>query len=259
MRSKKHPKKNQFPPGTQRINHILSAAGLTSRRKADTLILQGRVSLNGHIVRELGTRALWGEDHLEVDGKTVPGPPQKIYLMLNKPFGYIASMNDPEGRPVVPSLVKDVGARLYPVGRLDFDSLGLLLMTNDGEWAYRLTHPKFQVPKTYKVTVRGAITQEALKTLRKGVLLDDGPSGPARVSVVTQQPQKTVLRMTINQGKYRQVRRMLEAVDHEAIHLIRIGYGTLELGTLKVGHYRHLDPSELEGLKRMIGMQQGEK
>jgi len=202
----------------------------------------------------LGTRAIWGKDRIEVDGKEIPTPPQKIYLMLNKPFGYIASMDDPEGRPVVTSLVREVRARIYPVGRLDFDSLGLLLMTNDGEWAYRLTHPRYQVPRTYKVTVKGIVSREAVETLKKGVMLEDGHSGPARVSVIAQQQMKTLLRMTITQGKSRQVRRMLEAVGHDVVHLIRIGYGSLELGSLKVGQYRHLEQDEVDALKRMVGL-----
>jgi len=246
----------RYHPKARRINQILSAAGLTSRRKADTWILEGRVMVNGRVVRQLGSRAVWGEDRIQVDGRAIPAPPQKIYLMLNKPFGYIASLEDPEGRPVVTQLIKDIKARIYPVGRLDFDSLGLLLMTNDGDWAYRLTHPRYQVPRTYKVTVRGSVSREAVAALKKGVMLEDGPSGPARVSLITTQPQKTLIRMTITQGRSRQVRRMLESVGYEVIHLIRIGYGSIELGTLKVGHYRHLDPSEVDALKRFVGLRQ---
>lgn len=246
----------QRRPKPRRINQILSAAGLTSRRKADTWILEGRVMVNGRVVRKLGSRAVWGEDRIQVDGREIPTPPQKIYLMLNKPFGYIASLEDPEGRPVVTQLIRDIKTRIYPVGRLDFDSLGLLLMTNDGDWAYRLTHPRYQVPRTYKVTVRGNVSHEAVTALKKGVTLEDGPSGPARVSLITAQPQKTLIRMTITQGRSRQVRRMLEAVGYEVVHLIRIGYGSIELGTLKVGHYRHLDPSEVDALKRFVGLRQ---
>lgn len=246
--------KTKQQPKARRINWILSAAGLTSRRKADTLILQGRVTVNGRVVRELGTRAIWGEDRIQVDGRDVPSPPEKIYLMLNKPFGYIASLEDPEGRPVVIDLIRDIKARVYPVGRLDFDSLGLLLMTNDGEWAYRLTHPRYRMPRTYKITVRGGVSHEAVNALENGVMLEDGPSGPARVSLITGQPQKTLLRMTITQGRSRQVRRMLEAVGYDVIHLIRIGYGNLELGNLKVGQYRFLEPDEVDGLKRSVGL-----
>ncbi len=237
-----------------RLNHILSAAGLTSRRKADSWIAAGRVRVNGRIARQLGIQAVWGRDQIQVDGREIPVPPEKIYLMLNKPFGYLSSLDDPAGRPLVTDLIKDIPDRIYPVGRLDFDSMGLLLMSNDGEWTYRLTHPRFQVPKTYKVTVRGDVSSEDLLALKKGVMLDDGPSGPSNVSFIKRSHEKSLLRMTIKQGKSRQVRRMFDAVDREVIHLIRIGFGNLVLGDLKVGHYRHLEPSEVAALMKSVGM-----
>jgi len=238
----------------QRLNHILASAGLASRRKADSWISSGRVKVNGRVVRELGTKAVWGRDQIQVDGQDIPVPPRKIYLMLNKPFGYLSSLDDPAGRPLVTDLIKDIPERIYPVGRLDFDSLGLLLMGNDGEWTYRLTHPRYQVPRTYKVTVRGDISGEALLSLKKGVMLDDGPSGPSNVSFIKKGAGKSLLRMTIKQGKSRQVRRMFEAVGSEVIHLIRIGFGNLVLGDLKVGHYRHLESSEVAALMKSVGM-----
>jgi 23S rRNA pseudouridine2605 synthase len=247
-RTEQHPK-------AQRINQILSAAGLTSRRNADAWILQGRVKINGRVVTQLGTRAEWGRDRIEVDNRELPGPPRRLYLMLNKPFGYLASLHDPAGRPLVTDLIRDISQRIYPVGRLDFDSLGLLLMTNDGKWAYRLMHPRYRVPRTYKVTVGGSVSNTTLDSLRKGVFLKDGQSGPARVSLIRREPEKTLLRMTINQGRTRQVRRMLEAVGYEVIHLIRIGYGTLELGGLKVGHYRLLEPAEIAALNRLVRLE----
>jgi len=238
----------------QRLNHILSAAGLTSRRKADIWISTGRVKVNGRTVRQLGTQAEWGRDQIQVDGREIPAPPQKIYLMLNKPFGYLSSLDDPAGRPLVTDLIKDIPERIYPVGRLDFDSMGLLLMSNDGEWTYRLTHPRYQVPKTYKVTVRGDVSSQDLLALKKGVMLDDGPSGPSSVSFIKRGSDKSLLRMTIKQGRSRQVRRMFDAVEREVIHLIRIGFGNLVLGDLKVGHYRHLETSEVLGLMKSAGL-----
>ena len=181
-------------------------------------------------------------------------PPQKVYLMLNKPFGTICSLNDPEGRPLVTDLIKDIPIRVYPVGRLDFDTLGLLLLTNDGEFAHRLTHPRFHVPKTYKVTVQGAISDEALKRLQKGITLNDGPAGRARTELINRNNEKSILRMTITQGKSRQVRRMLEEVGFTVIHLIRIAFGTLQLGDLKIGHHRYIDSEELAKLKKMAGL-----
>ncbi len=181
-------------------------------------------------------------------------PPQKHYLMVNKPFGYICSLNDPEGRPLVTDLIKTITTRVYPVGRLDFDTLGLLLLTNDGEFAHRLTHPRFHVPKTYKVTVQGVITDEAIKRLQQGVTLNDGPAGRAGTDLITRNNETSILRMTITQGKSRQVRRMLEEVGFKVVHLIRTGFGTLRLGELKIGHYRYLDKQELQELKKMAKM-----
>lgn len=238
----------------QRINHILSTAGLTSRRKADQWILEGRVAVNNQVIRQLGARAVWGRDRIQVDGREIPNPPEKIYLMLNKPFGYLASLEDPAGRPLVTDLIQDIPERIYPVGRLDFDSLGLLLMTNDGDWAYRLTHPRYGVPKTYKITVRGSISDDAVAALKKGVLLQDGPSGTCKISLASRNTGKSLLRMTITQGRSRQVRRMLSAVGYEVIHLIRIGYGSLALGNLKVGQYRHLEPMEVDDLEKLARM-----
>ena len=174
--------------------------------------------------------------------------------MLNKPFGYICSLKDPEGRPLVTDLIKEIPIRIYPVGRLDFDTLGLLLLTNDGEFSHRLTHPRFHVPKTYKATVSGAITDQALKQLQRGITLNDGPAGRARTELINRNNEKSILRMTITQGKSRQVRRMLDAVGFKVIHLIRSGFGTLRLGDLKIGHYRYLAPREVLELKKMAKM-----
>ena len=242
------------PEEPWRLNRILSSAGLTSRRNAEQWILSSRITVNGNAVKALGTKAFWGQDDIRVDGQKIPSPPQKCYLILNKPFGTICSLKDPEGRPLVMDLIKDVAIRVYPVGRLDFDTLGLLLLTNDGEFSHRLTHPRFHVPKTYKATVYGAITDEALKRLQRGVTLNDGPAGRAKTDLITRNDEKSILRMTITQGKSRQVRRMLDEVGFKVIHLIRTGFGTLRLGDLKIGHYRYLDSQEALELKKMAGM-----
>lgn len=238
----------------QRINRILSLAGLASRRKADEWIQSGRVTLNGLVVRALGEKAVWGVDRIEVDGQEIPGPSERIYLMLNKPFGYVCSLNDPSGRPVVSDLLKGIKQRLYPVGRLDFDSLGLLLLTNDGEWAHRLSHPRFHVPKTYKVTLRGKVNDTALSQLREGVHLEDGFSGPAKVTLLRSTQQQSLVRITITSGRHRLVRRMTESVGFPTVHLIRTGLGMLELGKLKVGTFRPLQSSEVEAMKKMVGL-----
>jgi 23S rRNA pseudouridine2605 synthase len=242
------------PRPTQRINQILSLAGVTSRRKADELLKAGRVTVNGRPVREPGAQAVWGSDRIRVDGREIPGPSERVYLMLNKPFGYVCTLRDPEGRPVITDLLKGLKQRVYPVGRLDFDSLGLLLLTNDGEWAYRLSHPRFHVPRTYKITIEGAVSQEALNWLRQGVHLDDGFSGPCKAAILRQEGGRSVIRMTIASGRKRIVRRMLDAVGHRVIQLLRIGYGVLELGNLRVGKFRYLEPDEVEAMKRLVGL-----
>ena len=241
-------------PITVRINRILSLAGLTSRRKADELIKRGRVMLNGSVVREPGSKAVWGMDSIKVDGEEIPKPFERIYLMLNKPFGYISSLSDPSGRPIVSDLLKNVEKRVYPVGRLDFDSLGLLLFTNDGEWAYRLTHPKYHVPKTYKVTLDGIISVDALNALKKGIQLEDGFSGPSKTTLLRNDGGKSLIRITVTSGKSRLVRRMMEAVGPRVVHLVRTGFGSLELGDLKIASYRHLETDEVEAMRKMVGL-----
>ncbi len=166
----------------------------------------------------------------------------------------MCTLKDPQGRPLVTDLLRDIPQRVYPVGRLDFDTLGLLPLTNDGEWAYRMMHPRYQVPRTYKVTVAGEITEEAVRLLRKGVQLEDGPSGRSRTTVISRNPRQSILRITITQGKSRQVRRMFDAVGYDAVHLIRTGFGNLTLGDLKVGEYRHIETEEVVSLKKMVGM-----
>jgi 23S rRNA pseudouridine2605 synthase len=242
-------------PLSQRINRILSASGITSRRKADEMIKAGRVSVNGRIVTEAGAQAVWGVDRILVDGRAVPDPTERVYLMLNKPFGYVSALSDPDGRPVVVELLQDVGRRVYPVGRLDFDTLGLLLFTDDGEWAFRLAHPRFRVPKTYKVTVSGSVSDAAVEELKNGVHLEDGFSGPCKITLLRRDGKASILRMTITTGRKRLLRRMIEASGYTVTHLIRIGFGIVELGTLKVGRYRHLEPSEVEDMKKMVGLQ----
>jgi 23S rRNA pseudouridine2605 synthase len=248
------PRKTSGNLKIQRLNKVLSAAGITSRRKADEWIIKGRVTVNGQLITQLGFRVAYGEDRICVDGKELQAPLERVYIMLNKPFAYISSLNDPEGRPVVTDLLQGIPQRIYPVGRLDFDSLGLLLFTNDGEWTYRLTHPSYQIPRTYKATVEGEIHKDTLDILRRGVQLDDGPSGPATATLIGQDRGRSQVRMTITQGRPRQVRRMFDAINCQVIHLIRIGFGSLRLGDLKVGKYRHLATDEVYKMKNSVGL-----
>jgi pseudouridine synthase len=242
---------------TRRLNQILSLAGLTSRRKADAWIKAGRVTVNGHPVSAPGVKAVWGVDRIQVDGQEIPGPSERLYLMLNKPFGYVSSLSDPQGRPLVTDLLRDIPQRVYPVGRLDFDTLGLLLLTNDGDWAHRLTHPRYRVPRTYKVTVAGPIPETALTALSTGVRLEDGRFYKSIVSLVSRTGKQSLIRMTLMRGKSRQVRRMLEATGSRVVHLIRTHYGNLALGDLKVGEYRHLEMEEVAGLNKLVGLERG--
>jgi len=232
----------------QRINRILAEAGLASRRKSDELISSGRIMLNGKILRELGAKAEWGKDSIKLDGKEIPQPEEKVYLILNKPFGYVCTLNDPQGRPIVTDLLKDVPQRVYPVGRLDFDSMGLLLLTNDGDFSFKLTHPKFHLPRTYKVTVQGMVTAKDIDAMTRGMELEDGPIRTSNAALLGHQGEKSLVRLTIAQGRNRIVRRMIEALGYSVVHLVRIGFGNLELGNLKVGKYRHLEPVEIKEL-----------
>lgn len=250
----RHPTTPEGGNPPQRINRILSLCGICSRRQADELIRAGRVAVNGGAATDLGIKAVWGQDRIQVDGREIPSPTERLYVMLNKPFGYISSLRDPEGRPLASDLLSGIPQRLYPAGRLDFDSMGLILFTNDGEWAHRLTHPRYRVPRTYKVTVEGKMLDEALGALEKGVELDDGTSASAKVALLKRGTDQSLLRMTIYQGRNRQVRRMLQALGYEVIHLVRIGFGPLQLGNLKVGSYRFLEPEEVKGMRQMVGL-----
>ena len=236
------------------MNKIIAMAGIASRRRADELISQGLVMVNGHKERKLGARAVWGIDAIEVDGHPIPGPPKRIYVMLNKPFGYVSTLRDPEARPIIRDLIIDIKERIYPVGRLDFDSQGLLILTNDGELSFRLMHPKFRIPRTYKVIVDGSLSDASVQQLKKGILLDDGLTNPAQVKIIDRQQGKSVVRITIFEGRSREVRRMFEAVGHKPLKLIRTGYGGLTLGSLKVGKYRHLRSVEVKALCSSVGL-----
>jgi 23S rRNA pseudouridine2605 synthase len=253
-RPRRKPASRKDLPQSQRVNRILSLAGITSRRKADEWIQAGRITVNGEVLREPGAKAVWGKDDIRVDGRPVPDLTDRVYLMLNKPFGYVSSLRDPEGRPVVSELLTGIKERVYPVGRLDFDSLGLLLLTNDGEWAYRLTHPRFHVSKTYKATVQGEVSESTLQRLRSGVYLEEGFSTPAKANLIARRGDLTDLRITVTSGKKRLIRRMIEGVDCRVVHLIRTGFGILELGDLKIGRYRRLESDEVEAMKKLTGL-----
>ena len=234
-----------------RIQKALADMGLCSRRQAEQIILEGRVKLNGHPVK-LGDKMDMQEDVLSVDGRTIRPPKKKEYkyYMLHKPRGYITTSSDDRGRKTVMELIKDIPERVYPVGRLDKDSEGLLLFTNDGALANALTHPSHQVAKMYRVTVHPAATKEQVVALANGVVLDDGTKTlPAIIRVVAEDEDRTVMEMSIKEGKNRQIRRMCRAVGLDVARLSRKSVGAVKLGMLAPGKYRELKPSEILALE----------
>ena len=231
----------------ERLQKILSRYGIASRRKAEALIAERRVRVNGNTAA-LGDTAVDGEDVIEVDGVRLKKEPERLYLMLNKPRGYVTTLSDEKGRKNVSELVADCGVRVYPVGRLDRDSEGLLLFTNDGELAQRLLHPRHQVDKVYLVTVRGDI-RGAAERLMAITELDGEPIAPAQAAEVARHEGQAVLRVTIHQGKNRQVRRMCAQIGLHVVRLQRIQEDSLLLGDLPAGKWRYLTDQELQGLR----------
>ncbi|MDP6823678.1 MAG: pseudouridine synthase [Dehalococcoidia bacterium] len=233
----------------ERLQKILSAAGIASRRKSEELIAQGRVMVNG-VQASVGDRAEVGIDIVTVDGRPIAAQ-RKRYLLLNKPQGHVTTLSDPQGRPKVTDLI-DVPERLFPVGRLDYDTEGLLLLTNDGDFTQRITHPSFEIEKVYVARVATPIEPRALDLLRTGVQLEDGMSAPAKVRIVYRD-QRTV-ELTIHEGRNRMIRRMLAAVGPPVIGLIRTRIGPLELGELKTGQWRELTVEEVSALQDKVAM-----
>lgn len=231
----------------ERLQKLIASAGLCARRTAEEWIAAGRVCVNG-AVASLGDRADLETDTVTVDGAPLPGKPGAVYLMLNKPRGYVTTLSDEYGRRTAAELVADCGVRVYPVGRLDRDSEGLLLFTNDGELAQRLLHPRHQVDKVYLVTVRGDI-RGAAERLMAITLLDGEPIAPAQAAEVSRHEGQAVLRVTIHQGKNRQVRRMCGQIGLHVVRLQRIQEDSLLLGDLPAGKWRYLTDQELQGLK----------
>jgi 23S rRNA pseudouridine2605 synthase len=240
-----------------RLNRFLARAGVASRRAADGLIASGRVAVNGRIVTELATAVDPESDAIELDGKRVVLPKTLTYIILNKPAGYVVTLSDPQGRPTVADLTREVGARLVPVGRLDARTEGLLLLTDDGDLAYRVTHPSYELDKVYEVVARGVLSEESRRRLEEGVDLDGRRTAPASVCVRSTRRHTTVADITIHEGRKRQVRRMFEAVGHPVRKLRRIRVGPIELGDLRPGTWRHLDERELSALRDALGLSDG--
>ena len=227
-----------------RLQKYMAQCGVASRRHAEELIRNGKVKVNGETITEMGV-LVSEKDRVEVYGKPIKKEKQHLYIMLNKPSGYVTTVSDPEGRKTVLDLIEGVNERVYPVGRLDYDTTGLLILTNDGDFAYRNTHPGPETTKTYMAEVLGMPSNEALHTLRRGVKLDGRPTAPADVEVVEINDKSTVLKIVIHEGRNRQVKRMCEAVGHAVLRLKRTAVGRLSLGDLKLGQWRYLSSQEV--------------
>jgi 23S rRNA pseudouridine2605 synthase len=230
----------------ERLQKILSQAGIASRRASEKLMLEGRVSVNGTTITELGTKADPAHDDIRVDGRRIKAPERHRYLLLNKPRGYVTTRSDPQKRATVLDLLQGVREYIYPVGRLDYDSEGLLILTNDGDLAARLTHPRHGVPRVYEARVLGTPDAHDISRLAKGVTIDGRSTGPA--DVVALGPGR--LRITVHEGRNRQVRKMCEAIGHPVTELRRVAVGPIRDSKLKPGHWRDLTPQEVLSLRR---------
>jgi 23S rRNA pseudouridine2605 synthase len=232
-----------------RLQKIIAQAGVTSRRKAEELIRSGRVHVNGKPVTELGSKADPAKDRIEVDGRNIGPAESRIAILLNKPDGYITSLSDPQGRPTVRELIKKIGVRLYPVGRLDFHTEGLLILTNDGELAQKIEHPSHKLEKVYVAKVKGIPDQGSLKKIRNGIVIEGRRTLPARVGILETR-KNAWLEIAIREGRQNQIRKSFEAIGHPVLKLKRVAIGPLRDDRLKVGEYRFLKPTEIHVLIR---------
>lgn len=234
-----------------RLQKALANAGIASRRKAVEIIESGKVEVNGRIVKEKGFAVNIAKDKITMEGRPIR-PQGNIYIVLNKPKNCISTTSDTHLRKTVIDLLGEFDKRVYPVGRLDKNTTGLLVLTNDGELAFRLTHPKFGVIKTYEATVKGVVSQGALEKLKKGLFVDGRKTSPANVEIIYKDKKKTFLKVQIHEGRKRQVRLMLLTVGHPVVNLKRTGFGNLALGTLKEGQCRLLSAGEVAGLRKLV-------
>lgn len=232
-----------------RLQKFLAEAGVASRRKAEELIAQCRVRVNGAVVTEMGKKVAEG-DYIEVDGKRVELKEKKVYIVLNKPSGYVTTVKDQFDRPTVLDLLGDIKERVYPVGRLDYDTSGLLLLTNDGDFAYRLTHPKYEKKKVYISEVVGIPSQQQIIEFEKGLEIENFVTAPAKFRILEKKQNSSVVEITIHEGKNRQVRKMCESIGHPVIKLKRVAMGELNLANLPEGKWRYLEKKEVDLLKR---------
>jgi pseudouridine synthase len=232
----------------ERLQKIISQAGVASRRAAEKMIAEGRVSVNRVMATEPGTKADSGRDEIRVDGRLISCEREKIYILLHKPQGVVTTLSDPQGRPIVTDLLEGVTDRVFPVGRLDYDSEGLLILTNDGEFSQRLQHPRYGIPKTYRVKVEGNPGQKEIQMLKKGVNLPDGRFTPLDACIEKTNRESAWLRMVITEGRNRVIRRAFEALGHPVRRLIRVAVGDVTLNAVREGAWRRLTRREVDRL-----------
>ena len=232
--------------GPIRLQKYIAQCGIASRRKAEEFIAAGRIAIDGVVTREMGIRIIPGKHRITFDGKLVEIRESLVYYLLNKPKGYVTTLSDPQGRPIVTSLIRNSNARLFPVGRLDLDTEGALILTNDGELAQRIQHPSHGIDKTYEALVKGAPHRDKIVLLERGIFLEGKMTSPASVSIVARVGKNCLMRITIHEGRKRQVKKMFGYIGNPVLHLKRTAYGKLSLGRLPLGEFRQLNPSELK-------------
>ncbi|MDI3256188.1 MAG: pseudouridine synthase [Kyrpidia sp.] len=240
-----------------RLQKVIAGAGLTSRRKAEMWIAEGRVRVNGQVVSEPGCKVDPAVDRIEVDGRPLRMRDRAVCFLFYKPAGVVTTMHDPQGRPTVADYVRDIPQRVFPVGRLDANSSGLLILTNDGALAHRLMHPRFGVEKTYRVKVAGYLDDRAVRSLENGIVLDGVRTASARVRIRTRQSEGSEFDITLHEGRNRQVRRMCRAVGHPVRELTRIRYGNLTVDGLRPGQIRPLSEEEDRALRALVRVKPG--
>lgn len=232
-----------------RLQKYIALSGVTSRRKAEDLIVQGRVAVNGKVVTELGTKVDTSSDRVQVDGRFIKLENKKVYIMLHKPVGYVTTMSDEKGRRIVTDLLEEVSERVYPVGRLDIDTSGLILLTNDGDLANKITHPKHEIIKRYIAVVEGTPNKFELEKFRNGLFIDGKKTARAEVKVAKRYETDSILDIMIHEGRNRQVKKMCEAINHPVKKLKRVEIGEIKIGGLDIGNWRYLNEEELKYLK----------
>lgn len=236
---------------TERLQKVMSEFGVASRRKCEEMIAEGKVKVNGCLITEPGCKVDKEKDVIEVEGKTIIGSDTRVYILLNKPTGYITSVKDQFGRPTVLDLLEGVSIRVFPIGRLDYDTEGLILLTNDGDLTYKITHPKHNIDKTYRALVNGRVDQEDIITFNRGIAIEDYITSPASLQIVKHAKENSIVDITIHEGKNRQVRKMCSAVGHDVIQLRRTKIGELGLDYLNPGQWRYLNEKEINYLKAL--------